>query len=140
MAKIILFFFLLISSLHSSAQKIYGTVYNDKGDLMPYASVTIKGTSIGASANNRAKFSIAVTPGKYIVVCQHVGYTKQEKTVTITNTDEEVTFIIAEQKLQMDAVIVKSGAEDPAYAIIRQAIKKRNYYNKQVNGFECDLY
>ncbi|HMC98813.1 MAG TPA: DUF5686 family protein, partial [Ferruginibacter sp.] len=30
--------------------------------------------------------------------------------------------------------------EDPAYAIIRQAIKKRPYYNKQVKGFETDLY
>ena len=37
-------------------------------------------------------------------------------------------------------VIVKSNAEDPAYAIIRQAIKKRPYYAKQVNAFNCNLY
>jgi len=41
----------------------------------------------------------------------------------------------------MDAVIVKSGAERsgfmPSYA---RPLKKRNYYNKQVNGFEWDLY
>ncbi len=130
----------LLSFIHSSAQKIYGTVFTDKGDLLPYASIIIKGTSIGASANNKAKFSIAVSPGTYIVVCQHVGYTKQEKKVVIAATDEEINFIISEQKLTMSTVVVKSGAEDPAYAIIRKAIKKRPYYNKQVKGFECDLY
>lgn len=135
-------FLLLLAfiSLHSSAQKIYGTVFNDKGDLLPYSSITIKGTSIGASANNKARFSFNVGPGTYTVVCQHVGYTKAEKKVTIDKEDEEITFIITEQKLDMQEVVVKSGGEDPAYAIIRNAIKKRSYYNKQVNGFDCDLY
>jgi hypothetical protein len=138
MPKVLLFLFLLISG-SASAQKIYGTVFSDKGDLLPYASVTIKGTSIGASANNRAKFSFTVSPGTYTVVCQHIGYKKQEKLVTIDKTDEEVTFIISEQQLEMTEVIVKSG-EDPAYNIIRQAIKKRSYYAGQVKGFECGLY
>jgi hypothetical protein len=45
-----------------------------------------------------------------------------------------------EQKLIMKEVIVTSGGEDPAYAIMRQAIKKREYYNSQVTGFTCDIY
>jgi hypothetical protein len=134
-----IFIFLFFFANSASAQKIYGTVFSDKGDLLPYASVTIKGTSIGASANDKAKFSIAVSPGTYTVVCQHIGYTMQEKTVTVKKQDEEVTFIIANQQLDMTEVIVTNG-EDPAYAIIRQAIKKRNYYNEQVKGFECGLY
>ena len=55
--------FLLILSLHSTAQKITGTVFNSTGDLLPYSSITIKGTSVGASANNKAKFSFSVAPG-----------------------------------------------------------------------------
>ncbi len=127
-------------SVSAKAQKIYGTVFNNTGDLLPYASVTIKGTSVGASANNKARFYVSVTPGTYTVVCQHIGYTRQEKTVTVTESDQEITFILKDQKLEMKEVIVKTGGEDPAYGIIRQAIKKRPYYAKQVNGFECDLY
>lgn len=132
--------FLLSFSLTSSAQKIYGTVFTANGDLLPYASITIKGTSTGASANNKAKFSFTVMPGTYTVVCQHVGFTRQEKTVIVNKQDEEVSFILSEQKLSLKEVVVKSGGEDPAYAIIRNAIKKREFYNKQVNAFECDLY
>ncbi len=138
----VLFF---LASTQLTAQKISGTVFNNKGDLLPYSSVTIKGTSIGASANNKAHFSFSVAPGSYTVVCQHIGYAKQEKTVTVTKDDigvaeQQLTFILAEQKMDMKEVVVKSGGEDPAYAIIRQAIKKRNFYNHQVNALECDLY
>jgi hypothetical protein len=139
MHKLFAFFFLLIS-VTASAQKISGTVFNDKGDLLPYSSITIKGSSIGASANNKAHFSFTLAPGNYTVICQHIGYARQEKNVTIKNLDEEITFVLTEQKLDMKEVVVKAGGEDPAYAIIRQAIKKRKEYNTQVKAMECDLY
>ncbi len=138
MPKALLFLFLLAAT-PASAQKIYGTVFSATGDLLPYASITIKGTSIGASANEKAKFSFSVSPGTYTVVCQHVGYRKQESRVTITKNDEEITFILSNQQLELAEVVIKRG-EDPAYEIIRQAIKKRTYYSQQVKAFECDLY
>jgi len=119
-----LFLFLFFYINNTSAQKIYGTVFSDKGDLLPYASVTIKATSIGASANNKAKFSFSVSPGTYTLVCQHIGYAKQEKNIIVKNNDVEIIFVIANQQLSMTEVVVKSG-EDPAYAIMKEAIKKR---------------
>ncbi|MEP6675730.1 MAG: DUF5686 and carboxypeptidase regulatory-like domain-containing protein [Ferruginibacter sp.] len=136
----LVFIFLSLISFSTTAQKISGMVFNDKGDLLPYASVTIKGTSIGASANNKGKFSINVSAGTYTVICQHIGYARQEKKVTVTTNDEEVSFILTEQKMTMKEVLVKTGGEDPAYEVIRKAIKKREYYNTQVKSFECDVY
>ncbi len=140
MKKSVLFtliFLVLVVKLE--AQRLYGTVFNERGDLLPFSSITVKGTSIGASANNMARYSFNLSPGKYTLVCQHIGYATQEKQVEL-NGETELTFILKEQKLVMKEVVVKSGAEDPAYEIIRQAIKKRPYYNGQVNGFICDMY
>ncbi|MEP7164194.1 MAG: DUF5686 and carboxypeptidase regulatory-like domain-containing protein [Ferruginibacter sp.] len=131
--------FLLFFFLHTSAQKIHGTVFSDRGDLLPYASITVKGSSLGASANNKANFSFSLPVGTYTLVCQYIGYAATEKTITVSG-DTEVTFILAQQKLVLKEVIVKTGDEDPAYEIIRQAIKKRPYYHTQVNAFSCDLY
>jgi Family of unknown function (DUF5686)/CarboxypepD_reg-like domain len=139
MTRIFLFFF-IICYYNVTAQKIVGTVFNEKGDLLPYSSITVKGSTIGASANNRAKFAIPLSPGTYTVTCQHIGYATQEKIITITALDEEVPFVLKEQKLQMKELIIKSNGEDPAYQIIREAIKKRSFYGKQVNAFTCDLY
>ena len=116
---IILFF-----SFKASAQKIYGTVFNSQGDLLPYASITIKGTTKGASANDKAKFSLNVSPGTYTIVCQNLGYATVEKTVTVKN-DTELSFVLTDQKLSMETVVVTNGGEDPAYEVIRNAIKKK---------------
>ena len=136
-----IFFSAIISliCLQATSQKIYGTIYNETGDLLPFASITVKGSSQGASANDKANFSFFLPKGTYTIVCQHIGYASAEKKITITS-DVELVFVLKEQKLVMTEVVVKSGAEDPAYEIIRQAIKKRNFYNKQVNAFEVDLY
>ena len=139
MRKIILLL-LTCCTLQLSAQRIIGTVYDDKGDLLTFASITVKGNSKGASANNKARYAISLKPGTYTVICQHIGFTAQEKIVQVTNVDEQVDFILQPQKLTLKEIEVKSGSEDPAYAIIREAIKKRPYYNNQVNGFTCDLY
>src|ERR1700712_2017596 len=117
--RITVFLVFVLLSVHTSAQKIWGTVFNEKGDLLPYSSITVKGTTTGASANNRARFSIALSPGTYTIICQHIGYTAKEKAVTITTHDEELTFVLSEQKLVLKEVVIKSTDEDPAYAIIR---------------------
>jgi hypothetical protein len=122
-----------------SAQKIYGTVFNANGDLLPYASISIKGTTKGTSANDKAKYALNIAPGTYTFVCQNLGYASSEKKL-IVKGDAELSFILTEQKLTMDAVVVKKSGEDPAYEIIRNAIKKRNYYAKQVSQFTCNIY
>jgi hypothetical protein len=125
--------------VQADSQKIHGTVFTELGDLLPFSSITVKGSSTGTSANDKAKFSFYLPDGTYTIVCQHIGYATTEKKITVKG-DTEIDFILKEQKLMMTEVVVKSGAEDPAYEIIRQAIKKRNYYKKQVNAFEVDLY
>ncbi|MEO8769088.1 MAG: DUF5686 and carboxypeptidase regulatory-like domain-containing protein [Ferruginibacter sp.] len=137
--RIIIVSFFLFFCQTLSAQKIYGTVFSDKGDLLPFSSITVKGTSRGTSANNHGQFSFSLPPGDYTLVCQHIGYAASEKKIILEN-ETEVTFILSEQKLVMKEVIVKSGAEDPAYEIIRHAIKKRSYYNSQVDAFTCNIY
>jgi hypothetical protein len=130
---------LILSAISANSQKIYGTVFTETGDLLPFSSITVKGSSTGTSGNDKARFSFSLPKGTYTLVCQHIGYVSQEKKVTIDG-DTEVTFILKEQKLTLDEVVVTSGGEDPAYEIIRQAIKKRNTYANQVKAFEVDLY
>ncbi len=138
MKKLLLLFSCFLS-LQGIAQVIHGMVFNEQGDILPYASLTIKGTTRGASANNRGRYALHVEPGKYTVVCQHIGYAALEKTVTVREEDEELLFVLKEQKLEMKEVVIQRG-EDPAYAIIRSAIQRRPQYNKAVDAFTCDLY
>ncbi|MGI8581229.1 MAG: DUF5686 and carboxypeptidase regulatory-like domain-containing protein [Chitinophagaceae bacterium] len=131
----LLFFF-----LNSSSQSIHGSVFNEQGNRLPFSSVFIKGSTQGVTANSEGRFHFNLSPGTYTLVCQHVGYTKQEKKITLEKNNEETIFILSLQKFQLKEVIVKTGDEDPAYEIIRKAIKKRSFYNNQVKAFECEAY
>ncbi len=126
-------------SLISFAGKISGKVTDDQGLPLPYASISIKGTTRGINANSSGFYSINLSPGQYTLVCQYVSYKKEEKTITVTSNDDVVNFVLTVQQLTLSEVIVKKG-EDPAYEIIRQAIKKRSYYNEQVDSFSVDVY
>lgn len=134
---IALFSLIFVSNVY--AQRISGTVFTETGDLLPYSSIIIKGSSKGTSASNKGNYSMMLPPGEYTLVCQHIGYEAAEKHIVVTG-DMEVNFILKEQKLTMQEVVVKTGSEDPAYEIIRQAIKKREFYNNQVHAFTCELY
>ncbi len=139
MKQFLLFTFCFLLILDVSAQKISGTIKSDSGELLAYASITIKGTSLGASANENAQYSLQLNPGTYTIVCQRVGYVTVEKTVQL-QIDVVLNFTLELQKFSMEEVVVKTGGEDPAYNIIRNAIRKRTQISKEVNAFQCDLY
>jgi len=139
MKKLLLLTFCL-NILAASAQKIEGTVHDDNGKILPFASILIKDTPKGVTANNEGKFSFNLQPGVYTLVCHYVGYTSQEMTIILSTKDVPVNFNLSIQKLMLKEVIIKEGGEDPAYEIIRQAIKKRPFYEKQVRAFEAEVY
>ena len=125
---------------HSSfAGKISGTITDDKGNPLPFASILVKGTARGTTANNLGKYFLNLQPGNYIIVCQYVGYKREEKKITVTEADQTLDFQLQQQELVLSEVIVKKG-EDPAYEIIRQAIKKRPFYKDQLSEFSCEVY
>ena len=133
-----LFAFLLFSSGLFS-QKIKGVVTDSNGKILPSASVFIKENNTGAYANSEGKYSLKPEPGTYTVVCQYVGYKKEERRIAVGNEDIELNFILTLQEMTLAEVIVKNG-EDPAYQIIRNTIKKKSFYEKQLDKFECEVY
>ena len=134
-----LLFVFLFSCFYSIAGKISGTITDDKGNPLPYASVSIKGTTRGTNSNSLGRYSITLNPGEYTFVVQYVGYAKQEKLIIVSNVDQVLDFKLSIQELTLSEVVVKKG-EDPAYEIIRNAIKKRDYYNSQVDSFSVNVY
>lgn len=140
MPKFLLSLILLTSFYYTQAGMIRGKVTNDKNETLPFASVFIKGTTNGTTTNAAGQYHLDVPAGNYILVCQYMGYKKGEQQITVTDAEQTLNFTLSPLSLQIKEVIVKSGGEDPAYAIIRQAIKKRGYYLDQVKEYTCNDY
>ena len=125
--------------LLSYAGKITGTITDNDGKLLPYSSIFVKGSNKGTNANNEGKYSIYLEPGQYILVCQHVGYKKEEKLITVTPENMQIDFTLRLQEMVLGEVVLTMG-NNPANEIIRNAIKKRTYYQDQLNKFQCQVY
>src|SRR3984885_135099 len=140
-----IFFFsvlILMSFGRAHAAAISGTVTDDKGNILPYSSVFVKGGGKGVTASREGKYALDLDPGTYTLVCQYVGYTRQEKKVIIEAGHASIVldFRLSLQQLSMAEDGVHPGGEDPAYAIIRHAIKKRKDYESPLDSFTCEAY
>jgi hypothetical protein len=138
-APVLLITLLLLSHI-AFAVKISGTITDDKGNILPYASIFIKGSSMGTTSNNRGKYFLDLPPGNYTLVCQYVGYARQEKIITLGTESVTIDFRLSIQQTTLKEVTIKPGGEDPAYEIIRHAIKKRKSYEYPLDSFTCDAY
>lgn len=122
------------------AGRITGTITDEKGNPLPFASLLIKGSSRGTTANNKGQYFLDMEAGSYTIVAQYVGYTRQEKKITVAKDPLIVDFQLVLLQLSMAEVVVKQGVEDPAYEIIRNAIKKRKEYEFPLDSFTCEAY
>ncbi|MBS1659872.1 MAG: carboxypeptidase-like regulatory domain-containing protein [Bacteroidetes bacterium] len=140
MLRYIIVLFLAGYSCCAFAARISGVVRDEKGNVLPYSSLLVKGTTRGVTANSEGKYVLDLVPGSYTIVCQYVGYGRQEKKVTLTAEGLVLDFVLSPQQLSMAEVVVRPGGEDPAYEIIRQAIKKRKDYEEPLDSFTCEAY
>lgn len=132
--------FLLLFTAYCEANVIKGVVTDERNNALPFATVLIKGTTTGTTTNAAGQYQLDLAPGHYTIVCQYIGYRKTEKEINVDASTQTLNFALQPVNLQIREVIVKAGGEDPAYAIIRQAIKKRSFYQQQVFEYSCMSY
>ena len=129
----------LLSASFSFAGKVSGNITDAKNQPLSFSSVLVKGTLQGTTANNAGKFVLQLSEGQYTLVVQHIGYKSTEKKIEVSKEDVVLDFQLEEQQYTLETVIVKKG-EDPAYEIIRNAIKKRGFYETEIKKFETTVY
>ncbi|RAV29546.1 SusC/RagA family TonB-linked outer membrane protein [Sinomicrobium soli] len=88
-----------------------GTVTDNEGNLLPGATVMIKGTSNGTSTDFDGRFELNVTPTATLVV-SYIGFLSQEVVVT-EDRDLEITLQTDAQALD-EVVVVGYGTQSKA--------------------------
>lgn len=120
---------------------VKGVTKSTKGEILPFSTVYIKGTTIGTTSNAAGEYYLKTPAGNHVIVAQHVGFKVLEKNLTIPQ-GRTITFNfeLSEQALVLETVVVTAGDEDPAYRVIREAIRKRKFYENEVKAFKTDTY
>ena len=140
MIRIIYFIVLLVSSGNLLAQyfTISGKITDGNNQSLPFSSVQVKGTTQGTNANADGFYSLKLQAGTYDLIFQYIGYKKKVETI-IVNANDIKNVVLNPESYELKEVVVKDG-EDPAYAVIRAAIKKRKFYLREVDAYTCKAY
>ncbi len=112
---------------------IKGQVYDEEiNDVLPFANVILKGTSIGSTTDFDGNYALDVKPGTYTVVFSFVGYQTKEITNVVVeeNKDVVVNVSLAASAASLEEVVITTTARKNTEASVL------NLQKKSVNVFD----
>ncbi len=123
------------------AQGVRGYVMDEAGDTLPFVSVFKPNTGKGVSANVNGYYELSLDSGRTEeVVFQYVGYSNVRKTVSGSGAWQQLDIQMRSNVTELGMIEVRPGEEDPAYAIMRQAIARSKYHRLLVDAYTCKVY
>ena len=119
---------------------ISGNIYNKEGEPLPFATIYVKQTETGTTTNIEGYFDLSLAPGTYGLVFQYLGYSAQEKIVTVGSDYLEFDVTLQPESLILQAVEINAKMEDPALTIMRKAIAKSKFHLQQLDTYDARVY
>jgi Family of unknown function (DUF5686)/CarboxypepD_reg-like domain len=137
--KNFLIILLFVSNLLlAQSSKVEGFIYDLESDKpLSFANVRIGGTTLGTSANLDGDFSFRIKAGTYMLIFSYIGYKSDSLTITIP-FNKKLAIGLTPQAVRLAEVVVNS--EDPAYRIVREAIKRKKENRKGLINFDYKAY
>lgn len=104
--RLIIFIFLCgFTSFAQTNYSISGTVQSE-GDMLPYASIYLEGTSKGATSNDAGQYTINnIEPGSYTIIASFTGHTSVKKNITVTDKNIRINFNLLSGE-SLDEVVI----------------------------------
>ncbi len=85
-----------------------GNVKDVNGNPIPFATVSIKNTSLGTVTDENGKYQLQISAGIYVAVASSLQFKNLEKNITVkSNTKTKYDFVLTENELDIDEVVVR---------------------------------
>jgi hypothetical protein len=137
---LILFFTLTVFKVSAQQYTLSGQITNKKNIPVSFASVYIKNSTYGTTANENGDYVFKLAPGIYDVIYRFPGYKEKAERISI-NQDVQHNVQLDTDLFQLQKITKKENdANDPAMDIMHQVINKREFYLNEVKSYSCTVY
>lgn len=133
-------FFGIENSPAQSRTSITGKVIDKTtGEVVPFVNVFFKGTQTGTTTDFEGRYRLATDQPTDSLVFSYIGY--KVKTVPVAKgISQQINTDLESDVFNLQEVVVYSG-ENPAWAIIRNAVDQKKKFNKtSLEAFEYESY
>lgn len=135
----LVFMGIIVMLSHAQSYRLTGQVTDEQGSPVPFASIYRKdGAGGGTSANSEGVFKLQLPAGEHELLVRSVGYRQTTEQVTIAR-DKHIQVTLIVESYLLDEVVIGNG-EDPAYAIIRRAIRQRKRHLHEATPYTAKVY
>lgn len=124
----------------NSIVRISGNVKDEKGEILPYANIRLKGTSTGCMTDHNGNFSFNAKIDGQILIVSSVGYHDCELELS-NKTEFPLKITLKETTYEIDEVVIKPEKEryqrkgNPAVELASEIIKRKNDDNPFNNDY-----
>ncbi|NOZ33690.1 MAG: carboxypeptidase-like regulatory domain-containing protein [Chlorobi bacterium] len=125
----------------SNSAVISGTITDETGTPLPFASVFIKNSTTGVSANFEGKYFLELKAGTYTLIYSFLGYEKFEKKIKLTgNQYLKINIKLKRAVSSIEEVEIVADKIDRAKRIMKNVRDKRKDYLNNVKNYQCEIY
>ncbi len=105
---------------------------------LSFATVKVKNTSHGTTADEKGYYILKLKPGKYTINYSYIGYNSYETDIVIERANEYLDVSLLPSEIFTEEIEVYG--EDPANQIIRKAIEYKKSFRKNLKEYDYDAY
>ena len=130
---ILIIFALTHFSWATSLPIISGKVTSTVSEIVSYATVHLKGTTMGCMTDDNGYFSIQAPAGDYTIVVSMLGFETVEQQISLINGEESNLNITIEEKTSLLNEVVIIGNNEA------NLLKKKGFTVNMVSGGSLNL-
>ncbi len=140
MSRIVFIAIVFVLFIPEINAQLYGKITDKKGKPLPFAAIYIDGTTKGTYSNEEGEYILNLDKGINKVVCKYISYKSKEFEIENKGKRIKKDIVLSADELLLKEVVIRADAEDPAYAIIRNAIKARSQFKDKPDNFKAKIY
>lgn len=128
-----------VDNLQSQTFEVSGQIFDAKSNKpLEYVTVKIADTTYGTTADKNGKFFIPLKPGGYTLIFSYIGYKTDSSHFYVENKNLDRNIFLNVSELMTETIDVYG--EDPAYDIIRKAIRYKKIFQEKLDEYEYDAF
>ncbi|MCB2411196.1 DUF5686 and carboxypeptidase-like regulatory domain-containing protein [Hymenobacter lucidus] len=109
------------------------------GQPVPFASIFVKGTTLGTTADDNGRYTLTATQFIDSVSASAMGYRPRSRAVS-RQLEQTVNLALVSSAVSLGEVVIRS-TENPAFAILRKVQQHKRQNDKaRLDAFEFDSY
>ncbi len=140
-AKVALLTIFICISFNNIFAQVYGYIVDEQGEALSFATVLVKGTTKGTSANIDGYYELDLKTDTPIdLIYSYVGFNSKIISIRLEKSKLNQNIQLESAAINIQEFVLDGNAKDPAYAIIKKVQEKRKYFLDAVPAYQCSAY